>query len=53
VSSDRHCRAAVTAYVGLNVPCPVRSTPGIQLSLVVMVAVAGVLYVSFKRRYWL
>jgi magnesium transporter len=45
---------AVTGYFGQNVPYPGFSQPwGFWLSVGVIVVLASVLYVSFKRRNWL
>jgi magnesium transporter len=45
---------AVTGYFGQNVPYPgFQQHWGFWLSVVIIVALAGVLYISFKRRDWL
>jgi magnesium transporter len=45
---------AVTGYFGQNIPYPGFGKEwGFVLSLVMMVVIAGALYVSFKRREWL
>ncbi|MGI8803206.1 MAG: magnesium transporter CorA family protein [Solirubrobacteraceae bacterium] len=45
---------AVTGFFGQNVPYPgFQKASGLYASLVIMVAIATALYVSFKRRGWL
>jgi magnesium transporter len=45
---------AVTGFFGQNVPCPgFAKTSGYIASVVIMVCVAVVLYVTFKTKKWL
>jgi magnesium transporter len=45
---------AVTGFYGQNVPYPgFGKTSGFWISVVVMVVIAGGLYLSFKKREWL
>jgi magnesium transporter len=44
----------ITGYYGMNVPYPSSGhTSGVVISLALMIGVAGLLYVVFKRKEWL
>jgi len=44
----------ITGYYGMNVPYPTSGqTSGVIVSLALMIAMAGALYVIFKRKEWL